>query len=70
MRVSARNQIPAKVRAIRRGEAMATVELDAGGQTLVASITAESVDDLGIEVGRDVFAVIKATDVMIGIAPV
>jgi molybdopterin-binding protein len=33
-------------------------------------ITAESVDDLGIGVGRDVFAVIKATDVMIGIAPV
>ena len=70
MPISARNQIPARVRAIRRGEAMATIELDAGGQTLVASITAESVDELGISDGSEVVAVIKATDVMIGIAPV
>ena len=70
MAISARNQIPARVRSIRRGEAMATIVLDANGQTLVASITAESVDALGLAVGSDVVAVIKATDVMIGIAPV
>ena len=39
MRLSARNQIPARVTAIHNGEAIANVELDAGGTRLVASIT-------------------------------
>ena len=42
MRLSARNQIPARVTAIHNGEAIANVELDAGGTALVASITVEA----------------------------
>jgi molybdopterin-binding protein len=67
MKLSARNQIPARVTAINTGEAIANVELDAGGVRLVASITVEAVRDLGISEGSTVTAVIKASDVMVGV---
>ena len=54
MRLSARNQIPARVTAIHNGEAIANVELDAGGTRLVASITVEAVQQLGLSVGSEV----------------
>jgi molybdopterin-binding protein len=41
------------------------VELDVAGQRLVASITVEAVEDLGITEGSEVTAVIKASDVML-----
>jgi molybdopterin-binding protein len=67
MKLSARNQIAARVTAINAGEAIANVELDAGGTRLVASITVEAVRELGIAEGSTVTAVIKASDVMIGV---
>jgi molybdopterin-binding protein len=65
MMLSARNQIPARVTAINSGEAIANVELDAGGVRLVASITVEAVNDLGLAVGSEVTAIIKASDVIV-----
>ncbi len=65
MKLSARNQIPARVTAINAGEAIANVELDAGGVRLVASITVEAVRDLQIAEGSQVTAVIKASDVIV-----
>jgi molybdopterin-binding protein len=65
MKISARNQIRGTVRGIRRGEAIANVELDVGGHRIVASITTEAVDELGIAEGSEVTAVIKASDVML-----
>lgn len=67
MKLSARNQIPATVTAINTGEAIANVELDAGGTRLVASITVEAVTELGLTVGSAVTAVIKASDVLLGV---
>jgi molybdopterin-binding protein len=67
MKISARNQIPARVTGINQGEAIANVELDASGIRLVASITVEAVRELGIAEGSRVTAVIKASDVMLGI---
>jgi molybdopterin-binding protein len=67
MKLSARNQIPARVTAIHSGEAIANVHLDANGVSLVASITVEAVADLGLAEGSEVTAVIKATDVLVGI---
>jgi molybdopterin-binding protein len=67
MKLSARNQLPATVTAINAGEAIANVELDAGGTRLVASITIEAVKDLGLSVGSEVTAVIKASDVLLGV---
>jgi molybdopterin-binding protein len=68
MKLSARNQIPATITAITAGEAIANVELDAGGTRLVASITVEAVRDLGLAVGSHVTAIIKASDVIVAVA--
>jgi len=65
MRLSARNQIPARVTSITAGEAIANVELDANGVRLVASITVEAVRDLGLAEGSQVIAVIKASEVIL-----
>jgi len=65
MKLSARNQIPARVTSINAGEAIANVELEAGGTRLVASITVEAVKQLGLTEGSQVTAVIKASDVMV-----
>jgi molybdopterin-binding protein len=68
MKLSARNQINARVTAITRGEATANVALDAGGVRLVASITVEAVDELGLAEGSEVTAVIKASDVILAVS--
>ena len=65
MRISARNQLKGTVSGIRRGEAIANVELEVAGQRLVASITVDAVDELGLDTGGEVTAVIKASDVML-----
>src|ERR1700737_1866687 len=65
MRLSARNQLRATVTNVSRGASIANVELDVGGQRVVASITVEAVDELNITEGANVTAVIKASDVMI-----
>jgi molybdopterin-binding protein len=67
MKLSARNQVPAKVVAITHGEAIANVQMDANGQRLLASITLEAVRELGIEEGSDVVAIVKASDVMVAV---
>jgi molybdopterin-binding protein len=65
VKLSARNQLPGTVVEIRRGEAIANVVLDVGGQRLVASITVEAVDELALAEGSTVTAIVKASDVMI-----
>jgi molybdate transport system regulatory protein len=68
MKLSARNQLAGTVVAITKGEAIANVELDVAGQRVVASITVEAVQELGLQAGTEVVAVIKASDVIIGIS--
>ncbi|MBV9003961.1 MAG: TOBE domain-containing protein [Solirubrobacterales bacterium] len=65
MNISARNKLPGTVKSVTRGEAIANVVVDVGGQRLVASITVESVDDLALSEGASVTAIIKASDVII-----
>jgi molybdopterin-binding protein len=65
MKLSARNQLHGTVSEIRQGEAIANVVIDVAGQRLVASITVEAVQDLGLAEGSTVTAVIKASDVII-----
>jgi molybdopterin-binding protein len=67
MKLSARNQLPARITAIHGGQATANVEMDAGGVRLVASITVEAVRELNLEVGSMVTAVIKASDVIVAV---
>ncbi|HZO77583.1 MAG TPA: TOBE domain-containing protein [Solirubrobacteraceae bacterium] len=68
MKISARNQLAGRVVAINRGTAIANVELDVAGQRLIASITVEAVDELGLQPGSDVTAVIKASDVILAVS--
>ena len=65
MKLSARNQLSGTVKSINKGEAIANVVLDVAGQRLVASITVEAVDDLGLSEGSAITAIIKASDVII-----
>lgn len=65
MKLSARNKLSGIVVAINRGEAIANVELEVAGQRLVASVTVEAVEELGLEPGSEVIAVIKASDVIL-----
>jgi molybdopterin-binding protein len=67
MKISARNQLAGTVTGINRGEAIANVAIDVAGQRLVASITVEAVNELGIAEGSQVTAVIKASDVMLAV---
>jgi len=65
-KLSARNQLKGKVVEVRKGQTTAHVRVDIGNGVIVtSSITNEAVDDLGLAKGDDVFAVIKASDVMI-----
>ncbi|CAN5761167.1 MAG: helix-turn-helix transcriptional regulator [Actinomycetota bacterium] len=64
---SARNQFDAIVTKVVRGDAAATVEMQAGAYRLVALTTAESIDELGLEAGTRVVASVKATSVVVGL---
>jgi molybdopterin-binding protein len=67
MKISARNQLNGPVRSITEGAAIANVELDVGGNRVVASITVEAVHELGLSEGSEVVAVIKASDVLLAL---
>jgi molybdopterin-binding protein len=70
METSARNQLAGTVVSVSLGAVMAEVTIDVNGATVVAGITKESAERLGLAEGKSVVAIVKATDVMIGIAPV
>lgn len=67
MRTSARNQLSGRVVGVTIGAVMAEVVVDVGGQRVVAAITKDSAERLGLAEGSSVTAIIKATDVMIGV---
>jgi molybdopterin-binding protein len=65
MKLSARNQLAGTVRSVNEGAAIANVEIDVGGQRLVASITVEAARELGLSEGAQVTAIVKASDVIL-----
>ena len=67
MKLSTRNQIKGKVIEIVKGNVAAKVKIDnGGGNTISSTITVEAVNDLKLEKGDEVTALIKASSVMIG----
>jgi molybdopterin-binding protein len=69
MKLSARNQIKGKIVEVKKGATTAHVRVEiAPGQVITASITNEAVDELGLKTGDAAIVVIKASDVMIGVA--
>lgn len=67
MKLSTRNIIKGKVVDVKMGQVAAKVKMDIGGGNVITStITVEAVNELGIKVGDEVYALIKASSVMIG----
>lgn len=67
MKLSARNVFPGKVVAVTRGQTTAHVKIEvAPGIVITSSITVESVDDLGLKVGDQAYAIIKSSEVIVG----
>lgn len=64
-KLSARNRLPGTVTEVVKGEAAARVSLRVGDNHVVALITRESADELGLEPGKQATVLVKATDVMI-----
>ncbi len=68
MKLSARNQIKGKVVDILDGAVNGIVVIDiGGGNKISASITMNAIQELGLEVGKEAYAVIKATNVLVGV---
>ena len=65
MKTSARNQLKGKVTEVIEGKVNDEVVLDLSGTTLKAVITKEAVKDLGLAAGSEVYAIIKASFVMV-----
>jgi molybdopterin-binding protein len=67
MNLSARNVLKGKIVEIARASTMTRVSLDIGGTIVNAAITTVAVDDLKLAVGKEAYAVVDATNVMVGI---
>lgn len=68
MKLSARNLLKGKVSKITMGAVNAEIELELGdGQKVISIITINSVKKLGLEVGKEAYAMIKASSVMIAV---
>ena len=66
MELSARNSLRGTIKSVRVEGVMAEVVVDVGGQEVVSTITANSAQRLALKQGDQVYAVIKASEVMIG----
>ena len=68
MKLSARNQLKGKVIAIEKGAVNGIVRIELkGGDVITATISLSAIVELGLAVGKDAYAVIKATSVMVGV---
>jgi molybdopterin-binding protein len=67
MKLSARNKLKGTVSQIKEGPVNSTVQVDVGGGNAVtAMVTSEAVADLGLSEGKEVYVIIKASQVMLG----
>ncbi|CFX45277.1 putative molybdenum-pterin-binding protein [Candidatus Filomicrobium marinum] len=68
MKLSARNVLSGTVTEIKKGAVAAQVKIDVGGgNTITSTVTVDAVEDLGLAPGKPVKAVIKASEVILGI---
>lgn len=67
MKISARNTLRGMIVEIVKSATTSHIRIDIGGATVTASITNEAVDDLKLAVGMQAYAVVKASDVMVGV---
>jgi molybdopterin-binding protein len=68
MKLSARNVLKGRIIDIDKGKVTAIVRVDIGsGNVITSSITLAAVTDLGLKKGSEVYAIIKASEVLLGV---
>jgi len=68
MKLSARNQIKGKVVKVTNGMVSSEIVIDIGnGQQIVSVITKTSAESLNLAVGKEVYAVIKSSEVLVAV---
>ena len=68
MKLSARNQFKGTVVEIQEGAVNGIVKLDiGGGNVMSATISMAAIKELGLEIGKEAYAIVKATSVMVGV---
>lgn len=67
MKISARNIIKGTVKSVQKGAVNGIVTIDCGGNVITADITNASIENLGLEEGKEAYAVIKASNVMVAV---
>jgi molybdopterin-binding protein len=68
MKISARNVLKGKVKSVIQGAVNSEIVVEMpGGQQIVSVITKESAENLQVQVGKEVYAIIKASNVMIAV---
>ena len=65
MRMSARNRLPGIVQRIKLGGIMAQVDVAVGDHAVTCVVTRDAAEELELKEGDRVFAIIKATEVMV-----
>jgi molybdopterin-binding protein len=67
VKLSVRNQLKGKIIEVKKGATTTHVRIDIGRQTITASITNESAEELKLATGKTAYAIIKASSVMVGV---
>lgn len=67
IKISARNQLTGTIVDVIKDATTSHVRIDIGGVIMTAAITNEAVDDLKLVKGQPAIAVVKATDVLVGV---
>jgi len=67
MKISARNRLKGRIVEVKKGATTAHVKIDVNGTVVTASITNEAVDEMKLKAGDTAYAIVKASDVMVGI---
>jgi len=68
MKISARNILKGRIKAVKPGAVNTEIVIELpGGAEIVSIITKGSADNLGLAIGKEVYAIIKASNIMIGV---
>lgn len=67
MKLSARNQLSGKIIKVQEGAVNGIVTLEFNGGTISGTISMAAIKELGLEAGKEAVAIVKATEVMIGL---
>ena len=67
MKLSARNQFAGTVTKVNEGAVNGIVTIDVNGTPVTSTISLSAIHELGLEPGKKAYAVIKATEVMVGL---